>query len=68
MIEIEFKSALIARRENGDLAIALFDGLPAPFEPERACVALLRCSDATAQTLCLGVASAAGSTINNGGN
>ncbi len=68
MIEIEFSSAIVARRENGTLAIAIFDGLPKPFEQERACVALLTCSDSTAQTLCLGVAAVAGSTTDIGGN
>lgn len=67
MIEIEFKSALIARRENGDLAIALFDGLPAPFEQERACVALIKCSDEAAHAMCASIANA-GSTAKTGGN
>lgn len=55
MIEIEFSSAIVSRREDGQIAIALMDGLPAPFEGERVCVALLICSDETAVSMCVSI-------------
>jgi hypothetical protein len=59
---VEFKSAVIGRREDGDLVIALMDGLPAPLEQERACVALLICSQETIDALCRSAGSLLGSS------
>lgn len=53
---IPFRLSVIERREDGDLVIALMDGLPAPLDQVQACVALLTCSPETAAAMCADIA------------
>lgn len=56
MTPITFRSAIVSRRQDGTLVIALLDKLPAPLAGIDTCVALLECTPEAAAALCADVA------------
>jgi hypothetical protein len=61
MSPVAFETSVVARAD-GELVIALMSRLGPPFERERTCVVLLKCSIEAATALCEGVGSAVASS------
>jgi hypothetical protein len=52
---IRFETAVVARTESGEVAIALMSPLPPPFSEYKTCVRVLTCSRETFEAMCAGV-------------
>jgi hypothetical protein len=56
MTPIAFRSAIVTRRHDGKLVIAVLDGLPPPLSAVDTCVGILECTPEAAPSLCADVA------------